>query len=128
MNAAAKHKTDVKPVSLAEEKAAAKLEQLKDTKPISAALYKDVQHVHELKKQLRPILAEIERVKQKAIKEMMNKGVDVLTRKGVEVVSWDDTTSTSVDTEDIESLFPEIAALYVHHNPTKKINWKKPLD
>lgn len=124
----AKHKTDTKPVSLAEEKAAAKLEQVRETKPISAALYKDIQRVHEFKKIMRPMVAEIERIKAKAIKEMVNKGVDELTRKGIPVVSWDDSSSTSVDIDDIKSLFPEIAAMYVHTKPTKAINWKKPLD
>lgn len=125
---AAKHKVDSKPVSLAEERAAAKLEQIRDTKPVSASLYKDIQRVHELKKLMRPMVAEIERIKAKAIKEMVNKGVDELTRKGIPVVSWDDTSSTSVDTDDIKNLFPEIAALYIHTKPTKAINWKKPLD
>lgn len=128
MNAAAKHKTDTKPVSLAEEAAAAKLEQIRDSKPISASLYKDVQRVHELKKIMRPMLAEIERIKAKAIKEMVNKGVDELTRKGIPVVSWDDSSSTTVDIKDIKATFPEIAAMYIHTNPIKSINWKKPIE
>lgn len=116
---------DFKATTLTEEREAALQEKsLKKTKPISASLLKKVQRVHELKKIMAPLLAEIEQIKVDAFKEMDNKGVDILTRKGVPVVSRDDSTSTSTDTKGLLHDYPEIAGLYIKKVPIKKINWK----
>jgi hypothetical protein len=111
-------------VSLKEEKEAAEAEKVRETRPISASAYKAVQRVHELKEEMAPKLAEIEEIKAKVFKEMDNKGVDVLTRRGVEVVSRDESTSTTTDSKGLEHDFPEIAGLYVKRKKTYRVNWK----
>lgn len=117
-------------VTLSEEKAAALLEQKRDTKPISAAGLKRVQRVHELKELMAPYLAEIEEHKGVIYKEMDKKGVDVLTRRGVEVVSRDMVEGEKWDKKNIkESLkekFPEVLVQFVVETVTYRINWKNP--
>jgi hypothetical protein len=119
--------TNTKPVSLKEEQEAAKLEQPRESKPITPTNFKKVQRVHALKAIIAPYLAEIEEIKADIYAEMDRKGVDVLTRKGVECVSRDDFESTKTDSKALELDFPEIAALYVSHKTGKRVNWKNPL-
>lgn len=111
-------------VTLAEEKAAAKAEQKRETKPISAAGLKRVQRVHEIKELMAPYLAEIELHKGAIYKEMDNKGVDVLTRKGVEIVSRDRVEGEEWDKKSIKDMFPEVVVQFVSEKITYRINWK----
>jgi hypothetical protein len=115
---------DASPVSLKEEREAAEIEKKRPTAPISAANYKRVQRVHELKEIMAPYLAEIEEIKGKVFSEMDKKGVDVLTRRNVEVVSRDEATSVSTDAKGLEQDFPEIAGLYIKRKKTYRVNWK----
>lgn len=119
--------TNTKPVSLKEEAEAAQLEQPRPAKPITPTNFKKVQRVHALKALIAPHLAEIEKIKADIFAEMDKKGVDVLTRKGVECVSRDDFESVTADAKSLEKEFPEIAALYVKHKHGKRVNWKNPL-
>lgn len=113
-------------VTLAEEKAAAKLEQKRESKPISPARLKDVQRVHEIKALMRPYEAEIDEIKARVYKEMDNKGVDVLTRKGVEIVSRDRVEGEAWDRESIKKKFPEVVIEFVVEKISYRINWKNP--
>ena len=111
-------------VSLKEEREAAELEKVRETAPISTVNYKRVQRVHDLKELMAPMVAEIEEIKGKIFAEMDKKGVDVLTRRNVEVVSRDESTSTSTDIKGLEHDYPEIAGLYIKRKPTYRVNWK----
>lgn len=113
-------------VTLAEEKAAALLEQTRETKPISAAGLKRVQRVHELKEQMAPLLAEIEDHKGVIFKEMDKKGVNVLTRRGVEIVSRDEVTQENLDKKAFKAQFPEIAVQFIVEKVIFRVNWKNP--
>lgn len=113
-------------VTLAEEKAAAILEQKRLTKPISAAGLKRVQRVHELKELMAPYLAEIEEHKGVIFKEMDKKEVDVLTRKGVEIVSRDMVQGEQWDRDGIKKNFPEIVVQFVVEKISYRVNWKNP--
>lgn len=115
-----------KNVTLAEEKAAALLEQRRETKPISAAGLKRVQRVHELKELMAPYLAEIEEHKGVIFKEMDKKEVDVLTRKGVEIVSRDMVQGETWDRDGIKKNFPEIVVQFVVERVSYRVNWKNP--
>lgn len=113
-------------VTLAEEKAAAKAEQKRETKPISPARLKDVQRVHEIKELMAPYEAEIAEIKARVFKEMDNKGVDVLTRKGVEIVSRDRVEGEKWDKKGIAEKFPEVVVSFVVDVISYRINWKNP--
>jgi len=115
-----------KNVTLAEEKAAAILEQKRPTKPISVAGLKRVQRVHELKELMAPYLAEIEEHKGVIFKEMDKKEVDVLTRKGVEIVSRDLVQGEQWDRDGIKKNFPEIVVQFVVEKTSFRVNWKNP--
>jgi hypothetical protein len=115
-----------KNVTLAEEKAAALLEQKRPTKPISAAGLKRVQRVHEIKEIMAPYLAEIEEHKVAIFKEMDKKGVDELTRKNVSVVSRDMQTREDLNKNDLKAQFPEIAVQFIVEKIIYRINWKNP--
>lgn len=115
-----------KNVTLAEEAAAAKAEQKRETKPISVAGLKKVQRVHELKELMAPYQAEIEQIKGEIFKEMDNKGVDVLTRKGVEIVSRDRVEGEKWDKKGIAEKFPEIVVSFVVDVISYRVNWKNP--
>lgn len=115
-----------KNVTLAEEKAAALLEQKRPTKPISAAGLKRVQRVHEIKEIMAPYLAEIEEHKVAIFKEMDKKGVDELTRKNVSVVSRDMQTREDLNKNDLKAAFPEIAVQFIVERIIYRINWKNP--
>lgn len=117
---------NAQPVSLKEEREAALLEQKRETKPISAAGLKRVQRVHELKEIMAPMLAEIEEHKGVIFKEMDKKGVDVLTRKGVEIVSRDMARGQEWDKKGILASFPEVAVQFVVEKISFRINWKNP--
>lgn len=117
-----------KPVSIKEEKEAAKLEQKRETKPISASGLLKVQRVHELKQQMAPLVAEIEQHKAAIFKEMDNKGVDVLTRKGVEIVSRDEVNGEEWDRKGIREKFPEIIIEFVTSKISYRVNWKNPFN
>ena len=120
-------KTNIaKNVTLAEEKAAALLEQKRESKPISPARLKDVQRVHEIKELMRPFEAEIDEIKARVYKEMDNKGVDVLTRKGVEVVSRHLVNGEAWDRDAIKKNFPEVVVQFVVERVSYRINWKNP--
>jgi hypothetical protein len=113
-------------VTLAEEAAAALLEQKRETKPISAAGLKRVQRVHELKELMAPYLAEIEEHKGVIFKEMDKKGVNVLTRRGVEIVSRDEVTQENLDKKAFKAQFPEIAVQFIVEKVIFRVNWKNP--
>ena len=115
-----------KSVSLQEEKEAAKLEQKRETKPISASGLKKVQRVHEIKQLMAPYEAEIAKIKGEIFKEMDNKGVDVLTRKGVEIVSRDEVNGEEWDRKGIREKFPEIIIEFVTSKISYRVNWKTP--
>lgn len=113
-------------VTLAEEQAAAVLEQKRTTAPISAAGLKKVQRVHELKEEMAPKLAEIEKIKGEIFIEMNKRGVDVLTRKGVEIVSRDLVEGEQWDKKGIAQKFPEIVVQFVVEKVSFRVNWKNP--
>ncbi len=113
-------------VTLAEEQAAAVLEQKRTTAPISAAGLKKVQRVHELKEEMAPKLAEIEKIKGEIFIEMNKRGVDVLTRKGVEIVSRDRVEGEEWDKKGIAQKFPEIVVQFVVDKVSFRVNWKNP--
>lgn len=115
-----------KNVTLAEEKAAAKAEQKRESKPISPARLKDVQRVHELNEIMAPYKAEIEQIRGRVFKEMDNKGVDVLTRKGVEIVSRDRVEGEKWDKKGIAEKFPEVIVSFVVEAISYRVNWKNP--
>lgn len=115
-----------KNVTLAEEKAAAKAEQRRESKPISPARLKDVQRVHELNEIMAPYKAEIEQIRGRVFKEMDNKGVDVLTRKGVEIVSRDRVEGEKWDKKGIAEKFPEVIVSFVVEAISYRVNWKNP--
>lgn len=119
-------KANVSPTTLAEERAAAKAEEVRPTATISPANFKRLNRVHELKAKKAELDAEIEIHQGFIYKEMDRKGVDVLTKRNVEVVSRDEYTSVSVDTKSLEADFPEIAGLYITKSKKKRVNWKKP--
>src|SRR4029453_6931728 len=103
-----------KPTSLAEEAAARKLEEKRPTKPISVSGLKLVQHVHHNLTLMKRLKAENEATKLKIFREMDNKGVDVLTRQGVEIVSRDDFNldATEFDVEKFEKDYPNLFKQY----------------
>lgn len=113
-------------VTLAEEKAAAILEQKRPTAPISAAGLKKVQRVHELKELMAPYLAEIDKIKGEIFIEMDKRGVDVLTRKNVEIVSRDLVEGEQWDKKGIAQKFPEIVVQFVVEKVSFRVNWKNP--
>jgi hypothetical protein len=115
----------VGPTTLAEEKAAAKLEEKRPTAAISPANFKRVNRVHELKAKKDEIDTEIDLHKSFIYKEMDRKGVDVLTKRNVEVVSRDNYTTVTVDWKALERDFPEVAHLYIKKSTNKRVNWKK---
>lgn len=115
-----------KNVTLAEEAAAAKAEQKRESKPISPARLKDVQRVHELNEIMAPMKAEIEAIRGRVFQEMDNKGVDVLTRKGVEIVSRDRVEGEKWDKKGIAEKFPEVVLTFVIDVISYRINWKNP--
>lgn len=119
---------NAKTVSLAEEAAAAKAEQKRPTKPISVSGLKKVQRVHEIKKILAPYEAEIAEIKAQIFLEMDNKGVDVLTRKGVEIVSRDEVEAEVWDKKSIKAKFPEVVVQFVVERVSFRVNWKNPFD
>lgn len=124
-------KTNSKAVTKAEIDAAVEQEKpvgAKATKPVSASLFKKIQRVHELKRLMAPMLAEIEEIKGSAFKEMDNKNVNILTRKGVEVVSRDTANSRSTNMDALFKDYPEIYSSYVTTKEIKKINWKNPVE
>jgi len=124
---AAKTKTE-KSVSLAEEAAAVKAEQKRPTAPISASGLKKVQRVHHLKEQMAPLLAEIEMIKGDIYSEMDKRGVDVLTRKGVEIVSRDRVEGEEWNKKAIKDMFPEVVVQFVVEKISYRINWKNPFN
>lgn len=116
-----------KPVTIQEEIDAAKLEIIRPTKPISAGGMKRVNRAHELKRMLAPLEAELEVLKGEILREMDNKGVDVMTRKGIPVVSRDKAVRQDVPKDVLLEKYPEIAAEIIVTKTTYRINWKKPL-
>ena len=119
-------KAPVSPTTLAEEKAAAKAEQKRPTAAITPANFKRLNRVHELKLKRDEIEAEIKLHQGFIYKQMDRAGVDVLTKRNLEVVSRDPYTNVSVNYKELEVDFPEIAALYITKTKTKRVNWKKP--
>jgi hypothetical protein len=124
--------TDIKkalkvgPTTLAEEKAAAKAEQKRPTAPITPANFKRLNRVHELKLKKDEIDAEIKLHQGFINKQMDRNGVDVLTKRNLEVVSRDDYTTVTVNWKQLEADYPEVAHLYITKNKNKRFNWKKP--
>lgn len=116
----------VGPTTLAEEKAAAKAEEKRPTANITPAIFKRVNRVHELKAKRDEIEVEI-KLHQSFVYKLMNlKGVDVLVKRGVEIVSRDPYTTVSVDWKRLEKDYPEVAHLYITKTKSKRVNWKKP--
>ncbi len=113
-------------VTLAEEKAAVLAEQKRPTAPISPSGLKKVQRVHELKELMAPYLAEIDMIKGDIFKEMDKRGVDVLTRKGVEIVSRDEVTQENLDKKSLKIKYPEIALEFIVEKIIFRVNWKNP--
>jgi len=113
-----------KNVTLSEEREAAKAEQKRPTAPISSSGLKKVQRVHELKELMAPYLAEIEMIKGDIFKEMDKRGVDVLTRKGVEIVSRDKVEGEEWDKKSLKAKFPEIVVQFVVEKISYRVNWK----
>jgi predicted phage-related endonuclease len=116
-----------KNVTLAEEKAAAKAEEKRPTKPISSHNFARWQHAHAIKEQIKPLEAQLKLIQGHIYSEMDNKGVDVLTRKGVEIVSRDEVTGA--DQFDMERFKKEHPNLYRKYYLGRKanyfrINWK----
>ena len=116
----------VGPTTLAEEKAAAKAEEARPTANITPTVFKRVNRVHELKAKKEEIEAEIELHKSFVYKLMNLKGVDVLVKRGVEIVSRDPFTTVTCNWKALEKDYPEIAKLYVTKTKSKRVNWKKP--
>lgn len=117
-----------KPTSLAEEKAAAELEKKRPTKPISVSGLHKVQKVHHNNEKIKELKADNDQVKVEIYREMDNKGVDVLTRKGVEIVSRDDCNvdSTEFDEDRFKNDYPNLYKQYLKKKtPYKRVNWKK---
>jgi hypothetical protein len=114
-----------KPTTLAEEQAAVEAERVRPSKPISPSGYKLVEEIHDINEFLAPYLARKDEIKAKVGAEMSRKGVDVLTRAGVEVVSRDEYESTKSDIKGLEKTFPEIAAQFIKHGTAYRFNWKK---
>lgn len=127
MTVAADTKKTVKvsPTTLAEEKAAAKAEEKRPTATITPANFKRVNRVHELKAKKEEIEVEIKLHQSFVYKEMDRKGVDVLTKRGVEIVSRDDYTTVTCDWRRLEKDHPRIAKLYITKTKSKRVNWKK---
>jgi hypothetical protein len=121
-------KGPVGPTTLADEKAAAKKEQKRPTAPITPANFKRLNRVHELKLQKDQIEAEMELHKGFIYKQMDRNGVDVLTKRNLEVVSRDPYTTVTTDYKALEADYPEIAALYITKTKSKRVNWKKPFE
>jgi uncharacterized protein YqfA (UPF0365 family) len=119
-------KLNVGPTTLAEEKAAAKAEEKRPTATITPSNFKRLNRVHELKAKKAELDAEIELHQAFIYKEMDRKGVDVLTKRNVEVVSRDQYTQVTTDWKSLEADFPEIANLYITKTKHKRVNWKKP--
>lgn len=117
----------VQPTSLAEERAAAKAEEKRPSKPITPTNWARIKEVHKLKAEIAEREAKIAGIKVEVYKEMDRKDVDVLTRNGVEVVSRDKYDNVQFDRVDFEKDYPEIAGIYVHHKDSYRVNWKKPL-
>ena len=116
------------PTSLAEEAAARKLEEKRPTKPISVSGLHKVQKVHHNNERIKQLKAENEVVKVDIFKEMDNKHVDVLTRKGIEVVSRDDCNldAYEFDVDQFKNDYPNLYKQYLKKKtPYKRINWKK---
>lgn len=113
------------PTTLAEEKAAAKAEEKRPTATITPTSFKRVNRVHELKAKKEEIEAEIKIHQGFIYKEMDRKGVDVLVKRNVEVVSRDAYTTVTTDWKSLEKDYPEIAALYITKTKSKRVNWKK---
>lgn len=116
----------VGPTTLAEEKAAAKAEEPRPTAVITPAIFKRVNRVHELKREKDRIEAEIKLHQGFVYKLMDLKGVDVLIKRGVEIVSRDPFTTVTTDYKSLEKDYPEIAAKYITRTKSKRVNWKKP--
>ncbi len=115
----------VGPTTLAEEKAAAKAEEKRPTATITPANFKRVNRVHELKAKRDEIEVEIKLHQSFVYKEMDRKGVDVLIKRGVEIVSRDPFTTVTVNWKQLEKDYPEVAHLYITKNTNKRVNWKK---
>lgn len=116
-----------KHVSRQEEAEAALAEIVKESRPISVSGLKKVNRVHELKMRLAPLEAEIRMLQGEIVTEMENKGVDILTRKGIPVVSRDETTRRSVNYELLETKYPDAAEECLNTTTGYRMNWKKPL-
>lgn len=124
----AKTNRNMKPVSIAEELQAALLEQTRPTKPISHHNFIRWQKAHEIKEQIKPLEAKLKEIQGAIYKEMDNKGVDVLTRQGVEIVSRDEVNGA--DVFDMASFKADHPILWKKYYRGKKesyfrINWKK---
>ena len=115
-----------KPTSLQEELEAAQLER--PSRAISVSRFLKVQRVHIINSLLKPLETEKEGIKAEVFAEMDKKGVDVLTRKGVEVVSRDTFTGSEFDVTAFKKDHPALYRQYTKKkSPSKRINWKTPL-
>lgn len=118
---------NTKNVTLAEEKAAAKAEEKRPTRAISHHNFQRWQRAHQIKEQIKPLESELKVIQGHIYSEMDNKGVDVLTRKGVEVVSRDEVTGADqFDMDRFKKDHPNLyRKYYLGKKPNyKRINWK----
>lgn len=119
--------TKEKPVSLEEEKAAALQEQERPTKPITPTGLKLLIRRAKNATQIKVLENENEETKVAVIKIMDKHGVDVLTYKGVPVVSRDDFNKDSYafDEKSFAKDHPKLYKKYQTKKPvTKRMSWK----
>lgn len=121
------NKAKAKPTSLAEERQAREAERKRPVKPISSHNFLRWQHAHEIKEKIKPLEAELKVIQGHIYKEMDNKGVDVLTRQGVEIVSRDEVTGAEdFDMEAFKKAHPMLWRKYSKGRKPNyfRINWK----
>jgi hypothetical protein len=114
-------------VTLKEEAEAAKLEQEKPSKPMSAHGFKKWLKAHDLLEKRKPIKEELEQIQKYLYQEMDRGGVDQLTRRGIVIFARDEVKG-AIDF-DIEGLKRDYPAIYAKYNRGRKdnfwrVNWK----
>lgn len=117
-----------KPVSLKEEEAAALLEQDRPTRPITPTVLELVKRRAKNATQIKVLQAEDEESKVAVLKLMDRHNVDVLTYKGVPVVSRDDFNKDSYefDVKAFEKSHPKLYKKFLKKKEvTKRMSWKK---
>lgn len=117
-----------KPVSLKEEEAAALLEQERPTRPITPTVLELVKRRARNQTQIKVLQAEDEVTKVAVIKLMDKHNVDVLTYKGVAVVSRDEFNKDSYefDEKSFAKAHPKLYKKFLKKKEvSKRMSWKK---